>query len=196
MSQIKLHLDVTEGTLDLECSGEDFETVMARIEGMMKNLASAPHRKPLPNVEGPADVKQDTSEVELDAGSDDKPVKKTRRRKGGGHSANWQVIDNLLDDEQRAKLKQFFAEKDPSTQNDKVAVLAFKLEELTGRPAFDGNEIHTAFQAVGEKTPANLSGVFGNMAGKDMGKVVDKKWTPNFKSKDRVNHDLPIAPKK
>jgi hypothetical protein len=169
---------------------------MTRVEGMMKNLASVPQPKPLPTVEGPVNVNQETPEADQGAGSDDKPAKKVRRRKGGGHSANWQVIDNLLDDEQRAKLKDFFAEKAPSTQNDKVAVLAFKLEQLTGRSAFDGNELHTAFQAVGEKTPANLSGVFGNMAGKDMGKVVEKKWTPNFKSKDRVNHDLPIAPKK
>ena len=106
------------------------------------------------------------------------------------------MVDNLLDEQQRAALKKFYAEKAPATQNDQVAVLSFKLEELTGRSAFDGNELHTAFQAVGEKTPANLSGVFGNMAGKDMGKVVDKKWTPNFKSKDRVNHDLPAASKK
>lgn len=194
MSQIKLHLDVTEGSLDLECSGEDFEAVMTRVEGMMKNLANVPRRKPVAAVEGFSE-NEDTAEAD-GPGTVDKPAKKPKRRKGGGHSANWQVVDNLLDDDQRGKLKQFFIEKAPSNQNDQVAVLAFKLEQLTGRPAFDGNELHTAFQAVGEKTPANLSGVLGNMAGKDMGKVVDKKWTPNFKSKDRVNHDLPLAVKK
>lgn len=192
MSQVKLHLDVIEGTLDLECSGEDFEAIMTRIEGMMKNLASVPARKRPDVTQAPVDSEKENPQYDEINDTVDKAAKKAKRRKGGGHSSNWQVIDNLLDDNQRASLKQFYAEKAPSTQNDKVAVLSFKLEELTGRPAFDGHELHTAFQAVGEKTPANLSGVLGNMAGIDMGKMVDKKWTPNFKSKDRVKHDLPI----
>ena len=196
MSQIKLRLDLLEGTLDLECSGEDFEAVLTRVEGMMKNLADSPRPR---NGDATAPLEcdgADKSDTGESPDTSDHVVKKPKRRKGGGQSPNWKMVDNLLDEEQRAALKTFFAEKAPSTQNDKVAVLSFKLEELTGRPAFDGHELHTAFQAVGEKTPANLSGVLGNMAGKDMGKMVDKKWTPNFKSKDRVNHDLPAAPKK
>lgn len=196
MSQIKLHLDVVEGTLDLECSGEDFEAIMTRVEGMMKNLADFPRQRTKNSAETPESDGPEKSDFPDQTGTSDQVVKKPKRRKGGGHSPNWKMVDNLLDEEQRADLKRFFAEKAPSTQNDQVAVLSFKLEELTGRPAFDGNELHTAFQAVGEKTPANLSGVLGNMAGKDMGKVIDKKWTPNFKSKDRVNHDLPAVSKK
>lgn len=196
MSQIKLHLDVVEGTLDLDCSGEDFEAIMTRVEVMMKNLANFPRQTAKNSAEKPESSESEKSETADQFEVRDRVVKKTKRRKGSGHSPNWKMVDNLLDEQQRAALKKFYAEKAPATQNDQVAVLSFKLEELTGRSAFDGNELHTAFQAVGEKTPANLSGVFGNMAGKDMGKVVDKKWTPNFKSKDRVNHDLPAASKK
>lgn len=196
MSQIKLHLDVVEGTLDLECSGEEFEAIMLRIESTMQTLTNLPTRRAPEVSRHPKTTEQggpDPAEAEE---LDDKLPKKSKRRKGGGHSPDWKVIDELLDAEQRAELKTFYLAKSPSTQNDQVAVLCFKLEELTGRPAFDGHEIHTAFQAVGEKTPANLSGVLGNMTGKDMGKVVDKKWTPNFKSKDRVNYDLPAKSKK
>lgn len=104
-------------------------------------------------------------------------------------------VDNLLSEEQRTHLREFYSQKAPSKQNDQVAVLAHKLKQMLGRSGFDGNEIYTAFQVVGTKTPANLAGVFGNMTALGFGKVEDKKWIPNFKSDDLVNHDLPAKPK-
>ncbi|MEN8860313.1 hypothetical protein [Qipengyuania flava] len=192
MSQIKLHLDVVEGTLDLECSGEDFEGIMTRIEGMMRNLTNVPRRKMADVHVAPEDAEQEITEEEDAPVTNGKAVKKPRRRKGSGH-ANWKVIDNLMTEAQRGALRKFYAEKAPGKQNDQVAVLAHKLSEMLDREGFDGNEIHTAFQAVNEKTPANLTGVFGNMTGEGLGKVIDKKWTPNFKSSDMVKHDLPAA---
>ncbi len=137
------------------------------------------------------DASEPGSEAEEDVNAS-KPKARSRRKKGSGH-ANWKVLDNLMTEKQRDELRKFYAEKAPGKQNDQVAVLAHKLAEMLGRNEFDGNEIHTAFQAVNAKTPANLTGVFGNMTGEGLGKVVDKKWTPNFKSSDMVKHDLPAA---
>ena len=63
MSQIKLHLDVVEGTLDLECSGEDFEGIMTRIEGMMRNLTNVPRRKMADVHVAPEDAEQEITEA-------------------------------------------------------------------------------------------------------------------------------------
>ncbi|MEE4210398.1 MAG: hypothetical protein V2I43_14180 [Parvularcula sp.] len=193
MSQIKLHLDVVDGTLELECSGADFEAIMTRIEGMMKSLANVPKRKMADAPEASHDPEQEGVEREEAPTIRDEATKKPKRRKGSGGHANWKVIDNLLTEEQRGELRTFYAKKAPGRQNDQVAVLAYKLAEMLGRNGFDGNEIHTAFQAVNEKTPANLTGVFGNMTGEGLGQVVEKKWTPNFKSSDMVKHDLPAS---
>lgn len=121
MSQIKLHLDVIEGALDLECSGEDFEAIMSRIEGMMKSLMNVPRRKTADVREEPEDTEQAIAEGEDAPATNDKAAKKPRRRKGSGN-ANWKVIDNLMTEAQRGELRQFFAEKAPGKQNDQVAV--------------------------------------------------------------------------
>ncbi|TIM64927.1 MAG: hypothetical protein E5Y58_25745 [Mesorhizobium sp.] len=114
-----------------------------------------------------------------------------RRRNGGSKTTNWRIVEALLDEPGRASLKDFYRDKRPRNQNEQVAVLAFKLKELTARPGFDGHEIHTAFQIVNAKTPRNLVGVFGNMTGSGLGKVMDKKFIANFKAEDIVKHDLP-----
>lgn len=124
--------------------------------------------------------------------------KKPKQRRGSGtaKTTNWSMVNNLLDEAGRKALKAFYNEKMPSNQNEQVAVLAIKLQELTGRDGFDGNEIHTAFQIVGKKTPGNLNAVFGNMASAGLGSQAGKKFKPNFKAGDLVKHDLPKSLRK
>lgn len=192
MADIKLKLDVIEGTLEVECNGDDFEAVMSHAEKMLEKFTDT-------KVQTRPAKKKTYEDLEGTSGAQNNPVEqnqdtpKSKRKRGSGKSANWKILDNLLDAGQRQQLQQFYAEKSPGKQNDQVAVLAYKLKEMLGREGFDGNEIHTAFQVVGKKTPANLTGVFGNMTGEGLGKIDDKKWTPNFKSDDLVKHDLPVA---
>jgi hypothetical protein len=101
------------------------------------------------------------------------------------------MVDDLLEEAQRKQLREFYSEKGAANQNEQVAVLAFKLSDLTKREAFSGDEIHTAFQTVGVKTPKNLMAVFGNMTADGLGNMADKKFKPNFKCDDLVKHDLP-----
>lgn len=195
MSTIKLKIDVIHGTMDVECSGDDFQSVMSRAEKVLENFGNAT-RPPL--TEKKAEVSETPRRTEK---SDNPSAKQTsaspkaKRKKGGARAANWKIVGDLMSEDQRNQLKDFYKEKAPGKQNDQVAVLAHKLGEMLNREGFDGNEIHTAFQVVDQKTPANLSGVFGNMAAEGLGKMVDKKWTPNFKSDDLVKHDLPAVSK-
>lgn len=198
MTNISLKIDIAQGTVELDCAPQDLEAVISSAERVLAKLLSSPRgplkrEEPLaaaPNAGQPDDNEEDEAEA---AGAKGKP--KAKRKKGTGHAKNWRVIDNLLNEEQRQELREFYSLKVPGSQNEQVAVLAYKLNEILGRESFDGDEIHTAFQAVGQKTPANLSGVFGNMAGKGLGRIVEKKWTPNFKSGDLVKHDLPAKKK-
>jgi hypothetical protein len=117
-----------------------------------------------------------------------------RRRTGGGKVAQWTIVDTLLDEKGRAALKEFYNQKQPNGQNEQVAVLTYKLKELTGRPGFNGNEVYTALQVVGARTPGNLAAVFGNMATSGYGRIVDKAFHPGFKTDDLVKLDLPRKP--
>lgn len=198
MTNISLKIDISQGTVELDCAPQDLEAVISSAERVIAKLLSSPVSAPKRAEQLPPDPvagqPEDIGEGEPEAvGSAGKP--KAKRKKGGGHAKNWRVIDGLLTEEQRKQLKEFYSLKSPGSQNAQVAVLAYKLSELLGRESFDGDEIHTAFQAVGQRTPANLSGVFGNMAGQGLGRVVEKKWTPNFKSSDLVKYDLPATKK-
>lgn len=200
MSQVKLKIKTTKGSIDIECNGKDFDGIFESASSLLDKFSALPRMTPSTLEPEEADSESDnTVPDQTSAAKADNPTAtptpKGKRKKGGGNSANWKIVEDLLDQDQRKSLKSFFDEKDPSNQNNQVAVLAYKLKDLLKRDGFDGHEIHTAFQAVGKKTPANLSGVFGNMATIDLGKVVEKKWTPNFKSDDLVNHDLPAASK-
>ena len=195
MSTIKLKIDAIQGTMDVECSGDDFDRVMLRAEKALEKFTNATTQPLHEKKAEVSDTPKNSEKSDNPSAKQSSISPKPKRKKGGSHTANWKIVDNLMSEEQRNKLKSFFQEKAPGKQNDQVAVLAFKLTEMLGREGFDGNEIHTAFQVVDQKTPANLTGVFGNMATDGLGKMVDKKWTPNFKSDDRVKHDLPLVSK-
>lgn len=192
MSAIKLKIDIKGGMIDVESDAESFEGVMRQAGELLDKFATLKIREI--TQEPATDLNRDAEPSKDD---EQRPSEKGRRRKGTGtaKTANWQMVDNLLSAEDRAKLKEFYAAKKPRSQNEKVAVLVFKLKELTGRDGFDGNEVHTALQAVGEKTPGNLRAVFGNMAAASLGNTVHKRFVPNFKTGDLVNHDLPAKAK-
>ena len=196
MAKVRLKIDISNGTLEVDCNGDDFDEVMSSAARLLDKFSSVSDFKQ--SKAGPKETPDLPSDEAIENDGNESGVSKTKpkakRRKGSG-TANWKVVEQLLSEEQRADLKTFYEKKAPGIQNHQVAVLAHKLSELLGRDGFDGHEIHTAFQAVGAKTPANLTGVFGNMTGEDLGKIVEKKWTPNFKSSDLVKHDLPAPPK-
>ena len=186
MNQIKLKIDIKNGTIDIESDSGSFDAVMQRAEAMLDKFAKIDHQTE------PVKPQQDHEPADEASGSSDRGVGKTKsRKKGPAKVASWKIVPDLLDVSGRKDLKAFYEQKAPTKQNDQVAVLIFKLKELTGREGFDGNETHTAFQIVGEKTPGNLTAVFGNMTGGGLGSMKDKKFFPNFKADDLVNHDLP-----
>ncbi|KQB97480.1 hypothetical protein AL073_00565 [Loktanella sp. 1ANDIMAR09] len=142
-----------------------------------------------------AQAGQNVADDHSDSTSAEQPAKheveKPKRKRGGAKPRNWQFLPELLTNDQWQKVAEFVAEKKPKTQNEKVAVFCSVLRSLLGRDGFDGNEIHTAFKSLGDKTPSSLSGVFGNMASEGLGHTIDGKFHLDFKGNQLVDHDLP-----
>lgn len=191
MGQIKLKIDIRSGVIDVETDDSTFSSVMDRAEILLDKFANIEtgHGSDTNSSEDSRPI--DTAGSSVDPKAANAPEKKRRRSGGAGKTASWKMVDNLLEEAQRKQLKEFYSQKGAANQNEQVAVLAFKLNELTKREAFSGDEIHTAFQTVGVKTPKNLMAVFGNMTADGLGNMADKKFRPNFKCGDLVKHDLP-----
>lgn len=195
MSEIKLKIDIKGGTVEIESDKDSFGAVVQHAEGILDKFTAMDFSS-VAQINTPLESDVQTNKRANDQnGDEDKSSRRRKRPSGSGKTANWKMIDDLLDEGQRSSLKEFYAEKRPPNQNEQVAVLTFKLKELTGRDGFDGDEIHTAFQVVDKKTPGNLNAVFGNMAKLGLGKQVDKKFISNFKADDLVKHDLPLQAK-
>lgn len=194
MAQAKIKIDLRNGLLEVEADDKALGLAMDRAEAMLEKFA-----KFHADAEGSSSATPDESAAETatsDAAENANPRVKRKKSSGAAKVASWKMVDDLLPEDKRVALKAFFESKKPSSQNEMVAVLSCKLKELTGRDGFDGNEIYTAFQIVGKKTPGNLRAVFGNMTGVGLGNVVDYKFRPNFKADDLVKHDLPPKPRK
>lgn len=191
MSEVKLKIDIKNGTVEIEANGELFEKVSEKAGALLDKFAKIDFQGSAPSETGESHERE--ARDDSDENNQHPPEQKVKKRRASGsaRSTNWKMVDNLLDEAGRHSLKAFFEEKMPSGQNEQVAVLTVKLKELTSREGFDGDEIHTAFQIVGKKTPGNLNAVFGNMATAGLGSQSDKKFKPNFKAGDLVKHDLP-----
>lgn len=189
MNTIRLKIDLSGGVIEIESDKDSFEKVSDKAASLLEKFQKA-------ETIYESAVSQETNENsnnQTNPIDDFESPPKPKRKKSVGSSkiANWKMIDDFLDESKRIELKKFYNEKSPKNQNEQVAVLSVKLAELTKREAFDGNEIHTAFQIVGKKTPGNLTAVFGNMTGAGLGSQAGKKFKPNFKAGDLVKHDLP-----
>lgn len=192
MTQVKVKIDIKNGALEIEADAETFASAMDRAESVLDKFAKIDLRQDA-RVEGSEHASEPQGSDAIHS-SDEEATSRAKKKRSSSSAkvASWKMVENLLPDEEKRKsLREFFEQKNPSGQNEKVAVLSCKLKELTGRDAFDGNEIYTAFQIVDQKTPGNLGAVFGNMTAAGLGNVADKKFRPNFKADDFVKHELP-----
>jgi hypothetical protein len=194
-----MKLDAASGTIEIEADAEVFERVATRAAELLSSLQRArPSQSPDENEQrlSPAAKPSPATSSEEDTpprdGDGNSQKQRKPRKKGGGKVKGLKIIDGFLSEEQRISLRQFYNEKAPKNQPEIVAVVCVKLKELTGKDRFTQDEVHTAIQAVNQKTPANLSAVFNNMTSRyGYGNQDDGMFVPNFKCDDFVKHDLP-----
>jgi hypothetical protein len=102
------------------------------------------------------------------------------------------VKDLDLRPEGEPTLREFFAELNPDTQTQKVAVFVYYLHHKAGIEAITANHVFTCFKEVGVKPPGDLPQIIRNTASKhgwvDCSNADDIKITNRGEA--LVEHDL------
>lgn len=189
---VKVSINIKEGSLNLEADSTHLDAATESALRMIDKLLSAQivsHDQP-PVSEVTAHPTHAPAQS-IEASEEPAGRVKIKRKKGGARTKNWQFKPNMLNENDWLRVKAFYKEKAPATQNEKVAVIVSVLSSITGRTGIDGHEIHTTFKTLGEKTPANLTGVLGNMTGLGLGNSSEGKFQLGFSGNQMVDHDLP-----
>lgn len=188
MSRVLLKLDASAGTIEIEADADQFESAATRAVELLRSLSGAGLAYTNPSSEKTiAETKAQTSKQTGTKSAEKKPAK---RKSSGVRNLN--VVEDLLNEEQREELREFYAEKSPKSQTEQVSVLCVKLMEMKEMERFTADDVYTALQAVHEETPKNLAATFNNMITRnDFGKMEDGAFVPNFVCKDFVKLRLP-----
>lgn len=191
-ASIKVSINIREGSLNLEADSAHLDAATESALKLMDRLLSA-RTFAQDGLAELADKPVDPSARPpiSDNGDELGNRTKAKRKKSGGRTKNWQFKPTILVAADWSKVKEYYELKNPNTQNEKVAVIVSILAQLLGRAGVDGHEIHTTFKTLGEKTPANLTGVLGNMTGAGLGHSSEGKFQLDFAGNQMVDHDLP-----
>jgi hypothetical protein len=195
---VKIVINIRDGLLDLDADPQQLDQATECAIRLIDRLSSSPHAPRSSLSHSPpsssASVEPPDGAEQINGSAGATPEKsKGRKKKGVGKTKNWEYKPELLLDSDWAKVKDFVALKAPSTQNEKVAVFVSILSQLLNRKGFDGHEIHTCFKTLGERTPASLTAVLGNMATEGLGHTSDGRFQLDFAGSQLVDHDLPKA---
>lgn len=88
-----------------------------------------------------------------------------RRKKGGGNSNGWSPVDIELHPENEQSFEDFIAEKQPTNDQERYAVVVYYLEETLKLNPITMNEIGTVFRRTNAwKEPTNLRSGLQNAA--------------------------------
>ena len=188
MSQVKVKIDVAEGTIEVEAPAESYAEVFDKISEVLPQLVRA-HSNPI------AQSAVGVANGAENEGSDEGSKKKGARAGRGGSKETYKVVDLGVDEGERSALRDFFKEKKPPAQHDQIAVLMAWLKAEKAKSTMNKDEVYTAFRTVDAKVPAKISSVLGNMVG--MGWVTNvgsSTYALTHVGEDHVKFDLP--PKK
>jgi hypothetical protein len=189
---VTLNISLADGTIEIEADHDQIDQVAASAIKLIEALAAssggaAIQRLVTTSSEVPSSPPQAGDQGSAEA------ARRPKARKGSGKTRNWNFLPKLFDDEGWAKLTDFYKSKSPTGQNEQVAVITSFVSETLKREGVDGNELHSCFKTLGIKTPANLTGVLGNMATAGLGHSTDGKFFLDFKGNQMVDMDLPRA---
>ena len=197
MERVVLDCDLREGRFHVEGSESSVMSVVERLEGLLAkfwnpSVADQAVRGGAPastNGGGPAGSTEEVPQKNEETGSGRAAPRPRRVSTGRGASYNFVELD--LGEPQREELRQFFAEKAPSGQNEAVAVLTVKAAELLNKKTFTVDEVFSLTRLVDIKSPKDLRAVFKNMRSAGLGRADGAEFTVNYLTEDFVHKDLP-----
>lgn len=190
---LKVSVDLNAGKFDIEGPADEVKALINELSSLFATRRSQRSTSGEPSAMSASPTETGApARDERELKSEEEPSK-ARKRGGTGKTKtrNYQIVDLGLDEPARKKLREFVSEKQPSTQNDQVAVIGVFLKQNLGKDRFTVDEIFSGFRVAGFKTPKNLTAVFNNMekagiALHDRGEVVI-----NYMTEDYVKFNLP-----
>lgn len=193
MSRIHVKFDSTNGVFEIEADANDFEIAVKQVRELIPHFS---HVNLKPSEQTIETNEQDAAGASMEGAESSNERPKAPKKRRGPSTKNLTIIDDLLTEPQRQTLKDFFAEKNPKSQPDTLAVICVKLIELLERDRLSQDEIYTGIQVLDLPTPANISASLNNMVTRNkFGATEDGLFVPNFKCKDHVKLKLPKTEK-
>jgi len=192
MTQVKVHIDLATGVVDIEAPAEEYAAVLAQVGEVLPALAKA-RSGGSATTEVPAQGAPDTSKK-----SSSESKSKSARRSTGGTKETYAKVDLGLEENQPQDLRDFYAEKSPKAQHDQIAVLMYWFQSNTARHQMSRDEIFTAFRTVDAKVPAKIGSVISNMTSKFQWATAEGSgmYKLTHVGEDHVKFNLPSKSKK
>lgn len=162
---------------------------LVRALGLAESSDAAP-LSPSPDDSMTDELNGDAGEVETKNGTTAPPARRRRRRSSAPVSAE-RDIDFRPKDKQA--FRDFVAEKEPKTQDEKNVVAVFYLEEILKLPSISAGRVLAAYRECKWKEPTNLANSLAATASR-------KHWldTSNLAAirttapgRNQVEHDMP-----
>ena len=172
MANVSLKLTWANGGVEIDCEASQFDIVVTAAERLLSKASGLGPalRQPVPG----------TTETDLqDPPADEKKQAKPRPRKSSSRASNGggektklgtakyeDYVDFKWDltDEAELQIVQFYKEKAPKTQNERVAVILHALKTFGARERATYDEIYKAYRMSDRSDPIkNLAGVVSNM---------------------------------
>jgi hypothetical protein len=197
---VKIKVNLSAGTIKIEADAENIDAVFDRLDSFVPRLSEAYERSTKEGVKkrqdtpiGPSSASEVSPLVET---RQTHPIEqKTESRKGSKGTKGKEVyttVDLGLTEAQRTELRDFYALKQPKSQNEQVAVLMDWLKREGNKATVTWNDIFTAFRTVSVKSPAKISSVLGNMVGLSWIRNVGAgQYEIIHVGEDHVKFDLP-----
>lgn len=186
----KISIDLKAGAIQIDSPVSHLDSIFDRLETLVSNLAD------YYNYQNESDLDDNDSEdddaVDTNGSSSNGQDKPKRGKRGSGKKETYNTIDLGLNEEQRQKFREFFQEKNPSSQNDQVLVIMHWLKNNANRGNISTDEIFTGFRTANVKVPGKLSSVLGNLVGRGMvSNVGAKQYSLTHVGEDHVTYNLP-----
>ncbi len=185
---VKINIDLSTGTVQIECPETAFESTLNRVEQFLPKLQSFRAERMVND----APKIPPQAESGRDAGRDGDGTKATRGQGKRRPTPVYKVTELGADDNAKREFKNFYESKKPQNQNDQVLLCGFWLNITLKRDTFTDDDVYTALRAAGAaKIPSRIESVISNL--KLESKLVGEqgKYKTTHIGEDYVNNDLP-----
>lgn len=182
---VKVNIDVSAGTVAVECPEAALEGILTRVAEFIPKLI-APRGAPTPRDGAqPPPQQRPTGPDESETGGAGKRAPKRK-------TSVYKMTELGADDDAKRSFKKFFEGKKPKSQNDQLLLCAFWVNKTLARDTFTDDDVFTALRAAGApRIPTRIESVISNL--KLENKLVGDrgKYKITHIGEDFVNNDLP-----